>query len=105
MITNTDAKITQNIAGVVLRVSEICDISPRELISNSKQKKIVEARYIIYTYLHYEMRVSSFKIGKYFNRHRINIIRGIRVLKGWMNYHAETKEKVELIISQLKGGD
>lgn len=102
---DADTKITQSIADVVLRVSEICDISPHELISNCKQKRAVEARYITYTYLHYEMRVSSFKIGKYFNRHRVNVIRGIRILRGWMNYHLETKEKVEGIIDTLKGGD
>lgn len=95
----------QDIAKTVLRVSEIYKISPIELISFSRRKKVVEARYIVYMYLHYEMQVSSFRISLYFKRHRINIIRGIRVLKGWMNYHAETKEKVELIISQLKGGD
>lgn len=105
MVHFNNKPATQDIAKIVLRVSEILGVSLHELVGNSKRKSVVEARYIIYAYLHYEMQISSFKIGKYFNRHRVNIIRGIRVLKGWMKYHTETKEKVELIISTLKGGD
>lgn len=96
---------TTAIANVILRASELCDIAPHDLISKSKKRKASEARYIVYTYLHYEVKLSSNTIGKYFGRSRINILRGIRILKGWMGYHAETKEKCESIIRELKGAD
>lgn len=96
---------TSIIADVLIRVSKLYDISPHDLIGKGKQRTVCEARYIAYTYLHYEVGLSSIKIGKYFNRSRFNVLRGIRILKGWMDYHAETKTKVETIINTLKGGD
>lgn len=96
---------TKKIADTVLRISEICEVSPHDLISRNRQRRLNEVRYIVYSYLHYEEGLSSFKIGKYFNRDRINIIRGIRILKGWTGYHTDIKHKVEDIMKKLKGGD
>lgn len=95
---------TNNIANIVLRVSELCDIAPHDLISKSKNRKASEARYIVYTYLHYEAKMSSTTIGKYFGRSRVSILRSIRILKGWIDFHAETKVKYESIVEKLKGG-
>lgn len=88
-----------------MRISKLYGVSPHDLMDKSKQRHVCEARYIAYLYLHYESRLSSIRIGKYFNRSRFNVLRGIRILKGWMDYHAETKTKVESIINTLKGGD
>lgn len=96
---------TRIIADVVMRISMLYGVSPHALMDKSKQRHVCEARYIAYTYLHYEIGLSSIKIGKYFNRSRFNVLRGIRILRGWMGYHTETKTKVESIINTLKGGD
>ena len=93
------------IAKAVLQISELYNIQPEDTIGRCKNKKTSEARYIIYTYLHYEIGLSSNVIGRYFKRSRYNILRSIRILKGWMEYHAETKEHYQAIIKNLKGED
>lgn len=81
------------------------NIPASKLASRRKEKNICEARYMAYLYLHSVIGLPSGEIGKYFNRDRVNIIRGIRILKGWMNYHCDTKERYEAMIEKLKGGN
>lgn len=94
---------TSTIAQAVIVIAQIYGISPEDVIGKTKQKKASEARYIVYSYLHYDIGLSSNVIGKYFKRSRYNILRGIRILRGWMEYHAQTKEKYNAIIEKLKG--
>ena len=91
------------IANVVLQISEIYNIQPEYVIGKGKRHKAGEARYIVYYYLHYEVGLSSSVIGRYFKCSRYNVLRGIRILKGWMEYHAETKERYQSIVEKLKG--
>lgn len=91
------------IANVVLQISEIYNIQPEYVIGKGKRHKAGEARYIVYYYLHYEVGLSSSVIGRYFKCSRYNVLRGIRILKGWMEYHTEIKERYQSIVEKLKG--
>lgn len=97
--------IHDEISRVLSLTSELYGIPERDLCNRNRSHEVSEMRYIIFMYLHYEAGLSSNEIGKYFGRSRFDILRGIRTLKGWMQYHAETKEKYNKYVEIIKGGD
>lgn len=97
-----DKEVATQIAKIILRISELYDYTPEEIIGRGKRKRVSEVRYAIYMYLHYEVGLSSNMIGKYFKRSRYNILRGIRILRGWMEFHTETKEQYQRLVERLK---
>lgn len=80
-------------------------VSADDVTHESTLRDICITRYMIYAYLHNNMNVSASDIGKVFGRTRINVLRGIRVLKGWMRYHTEIKEEYHSIIKTIEGAD
>lgn len=95
----------QAIANTIIKFAELRNIDAHRLIAEHKVHEVCETRYMAYTYLHYELGISSNKIGKYFNRPRRSVLRGIQILKEWMQYHSEIKNEYNSIVEQLKGGD
>lgn len=87
---------------VIDTVLKCFGIKRDELFSKFNKHDICVVRYILYLYLHEEVKLSSFKLGKIFKRDRINILRGIRVLKGWMRYSADIKAKYDSVVVILK---
>lgn len=92
------------IKDVVSRTADLYGVSEADLVGKSRNRLASELRYFIYVYLHYDVGLSSNVIGRHFDRSRYNVLRGIRTLKGWMQYHPETKDKYHQYVSKLKGG-
>lgn len=90
------------IEGVIDTVTKCFGITRDELFSKSNKHEICVVRYILYLYLHKEVKLSSSKLGEIFRRDRINILRGIRVFKGWMRYCADIKAKYDSAVIVLK---
>lgn len=63
------------------------------------------ARYMAYAYLHNNLSISAREIGEYFGRTRINVLRGIRVLKGWIRYHSDIKDEYFSLVAKLEEAD
>lgn len=73
------------------------------IMSRDKSRDVCATRYMIYTYLHNECKISSNTIGKYFNRSRRSILRGIHILNCWMQYHIKIKDEYNHLVEQLTG--
>lgn len=93
------------IADVVVQITTLRNVNIQDVVCSFKKKRISETRFMIYAYLHNELGISASKIGKYFNRPRRSILRGIQILKEWMQYHTDIKNEYGILVEKLKGGD
>lgn len=93
------------IANIVVNIAEKRGVAVDKLMAGDKVRSICATRYMIYAYLHNELGISANKIGKYFNKPRRSILRGIQILKGWVQYHLEIQNEYNSIVEQLKGGN
>lgn len=91
------------IHSIILTFCDARGVSATDVTHESTLRDICITRYMIYAYLHNNMNVSASDIGKVFGRTRINVLRGIRVLKGWMRYHSEIKDEYHSIIKKIEG--
>ncbi len=82
-------------------VSQNQDIS--DVVGDISLKPVCVTRYMIYAYLHNVMNIPASQIASIFNRSRINVFRGIRVLKGWMRFHEDIHEKYLSIVKVIEG--
>lgn len=77
----------------------------RDEVMKSATHKACATRYMIFSYLHNNLGVTGYKLAEYFGQTRINILRGIRILKGWMKFHHDIKLKYSDIIKEIEDAD
>lgn len=61
-----------------------------------------DIRYMSWHYMHYSMGFSANRIAKIFNRDRVNIFRGIRLLRHRLKYHGDLKERYYNICAKIE---
>ena len=79
------------------------ECQPSDVLGPATHLNIRITRYMLYAYLHNEKRISSFKLAEIFGRTRINVLRGIRVLRGYMQYDKTLKNEYHDIVSKVEG--
>ena len=77
----------------------------RDEVMKSATHKACATRYMIFSYLHNNLGVTGYKLAEYFGQTRINILRGIRILKGWMKFHHVIKLSYFDMIRGIAGAD
>lgn len=97
MTTNTIAKVT-------LRAADASGVSVDDLVSLKKHRKISETRYIVYHYLHKELKMPTSIIGRYFNQTKRNVWRGIQLLGEWTALYSDVSKRYDTIIENIRGG-
>lgn len=80
-------------------------VKAEDVVGYCTLREACVTRYMIYAYLHNELKISASHIGEAFGRTRVNILRGIRVLKGWMHFHSEIKTEYQSIIEMIEGAE
>lgn len=90
------------IANVVDVFAKRKDVATEEIIGHRNTREFCVIRYMIYEYLHNELRFSVSVIARFFGRTRANIFRGIRVLRGWFEYHEAMKDEYLSIINTIR---
>ena len=76
---------------------------PEGIINTESSIRIVcIGRYMIYRYLHEELKWSAGKVAKLFNRTRINVFRGIRVLRNQMQFDKDLRIAYTNIIQKIE---
>lgn len=73
-----------------------------EVLGKDKNAKLWNARYLIYYHLHFGMGLSANRIAKIFDRDRVNIFRGIRLIKHQMKYDNKLREKYYNICAKIE---
>lgn len=79
------------------------DTESDAVLGREKSLKIWNVRYMIWHYLHYNMGASANRIAKIFNRDRVNIFRGIRLIKHQMKYDSRLRETYYDICARIEG--
>lgn len=75
---------------------------PVKNLMGGQDKSSCIARYMAVAYLHNEMKVSGYKLASVFGQTRINLLRGIRVLRNWLKYHSDIRAKYFEVINKLE---
>jgi hypothetical protein len=95
-----------------MTVSEVvfffCDemgVDPRRVMSYEQKGDLWLTRYMIYSYLHYEVGLSNNAIAKKFDRTQRNIIRGITTIKNQMTYDKRVRALYDGIVEKIKAMD
>ena len=87
---------------IIKRYCEIKGLTLEELTAVSRNPEIWFANYMLWYYLHCEMKVSIGKMCKIFKRTRPSIFRGIRILRQQMFYHKDINERYESMREELE---
>lgn len=90
------------IKNIVQFFAEKANVSARDVMSNDITRKVCTVRYMIFTYLHINLKVSGSRLSKMFGRTRESILRGIRILKGWMECYKDIYESYTNIINEIE---
>lgn len=69
------------------------EIDYDEMMGTRHRLALWNARYMAWHYLHYDKGISANRIARFFNRDRVNIFRGIRLLKHQMKYDSTLRNK------------
>lgn len=94
----------EEITRIVGRIADERGIDLTAIVGSNTRPACV-ARYMAYAYLHNNLSIPARVVGEYFGRTRINVLRGIRVLKGWIKYHHGIKEEYFSMIEKLEEAD
>lgn len=81
------------------------NVDEHDVLGGSTLRSVCVTRYMLYVYLHYNLRLPASKVATMFGRTRVNVLRGVRVLKGWMKYHQDIRDEFMDIIKQIEGCD
>lgn len=73
------------------------------ILGRDRSLKVWNVRYMIWHYLHFNMGASASRIAKIFDRDRVNIFRGIRLIKHQMKYDSRLREKYYDICAKIEG--
>lgn len=73
-----------------------------ELKGFGRTSNLVETRFMVWHYLHFNMGLSCTVLSKLFHRNRPSIFRGIRVVKQHMRFHKHVKEEYDSIVKKIK---
>lgn len=95
----------EQIARVVDAFAKYKNMAVADVYGAANLHSVCVVRYMIYAYLHNELKIPASKIGSIFGRTRVNVLRGIRVLKGWMRYHEDMKNEYLSIIQKIEGAE
>ena len=82
--------------------AERSKVSVGDIMSDDTTRKVCTVRYMIFTYLHINLRISGSRLSKIFGRTRESILRGIRILKGWMECYKDIQETYISIINEIE---
>lgn len=104
-MTIVDKNTANTIARVVVYFSDARGVDIDETFHSQKRGRVSASRFMIYAYLHNELGISANKIGKYFNRPRRSVLRGIQTLKNWMQYHSDIKNEYDTLIKNMGEDD
>lgn len=97
--------ITSTIAMAALRAADASGIAVDDLVSPKKQRRMVsETRYIVYLYLHRELKIPTSTIGRYFNQSKRNVWRGIQLLSEWSALYPDINQRCHTVIESIRGG-
>lgn len=83
-------------------VTKSFGVSLAECVGKSHERRVCIVRYFLFLYLHKNENIPAEELGRMFNRHRVNVLRGIRVIEGWIQFHADVKAKYASILTILK---
>lgn len=90
------------IARIFEAVGELTGATREEIVSSSRQRGIVEARWIAIYCVHKRMNLSLQRIGREFgNRDHTTIINALKKIKTRMAYDGDLNDKVEDSMQQL----
>lgn len=78
------------------------DLQGGILLSQSILHDACIVRYMCYRYLHEELSWSASRIGRLFNRSRINVFRGIRILRHQMAFSSTLREQYCRLVQKIE---
>lgn len=73
-----------------------------DLLEYDKSYNKATTRYMLWFYLHVEMKVSIGVLSKMFNRNRPSIFRGIRILRHDMKLYKDTADRYIALKTELE---
>lgn len=97
--------MNEKIRHIVLTFAAARGMSEEIVMSNTTLRPVCVTRYMIYSFLRCKLNISASDIGEYFGRTRINVLRGIRVLRGWCRYHDDIKQEYREVMKKLEEAD
>lgn len=92
-----------NIENIVETFCKMRNVQPSELFGGRRQKDVWNTRYMVWHYLHYELKMSANKLSVHFNRNRPSIFRGIRIIKHQMMFDKDLRKEYHRIIKEVEG--
>lgn len=87
---------------VLLFFSKKHNLTKEDILSANRTNAVCMVRYMIFTYLHLNLKISSYALAKIFNRHRINVLRGIRCFKHELKYNKDIRSKFYSLIDEYE---
>lgn len=90
------------IEDVINYVCERNGLTHEDLLVYDKSYNKATTRYMLWFYLHVEMKVSIGTLSKMFNRNRPSIFRGIRVLRHDMRLYKDVADNYQSIKKELE---
>lgn len=78
-------------------------VDREKVMGTDRRAEIWYTRYMIWMYMHRELKVSASKLSDIFKRNRPSIFRGIRILEHQLMYHKDLREQYDSAVGKLRG--
>lgn len=82
-----------------------CDrknVCKESLFGDTTRRAESLTRYMLWHYMHCELKISIGTLAKKFNRNRPSVFRGIRMIRDHMRLYKDVRSEYEMLVNELK---
>lgn len=94
------ARLSNKARNAIARVCMVFNVTADDIFSDSRTKRIAEARHLLFTLLHSTSKVSLTKIGEAFGRDHTSVIHALHATRRRFDNDAKFRQIVETLFPE-----